>query len=115
MSWKRDKLKKELQVQLETELDEMLARISDDTSLTLSEIEEMVLKTRQQMGQAMTQALADVESQAQAVEVNCEQCGRKMQNKGRKNKQVTAQSGELEVERNYYYCPTCREGFFPPG
>jgi hypothetical protein len=23
--------------------------------------------------------------------------------------------GEVEVERDYYYCDTCKRGYFPPG
>lgn len=115
MSWKREKLKKALREELESQLDAMLDEISDEKQMTLSEIERMVLHTRQAIGQKLTQAVAAVESQATEPDVSCSKCGKKMQNKGKKPKQITTQSGEIVVERNYYYCPNCREGIFPPG
>lgn len=115
MSWKQEKLKKALQDKIETRVDEMLKSISDDRQLSLTEIEELVLETRQEIGQVMTQAVATVESQSLEPDVNCPTCGRKMQHKGKKPKQLTTQSGEIVIERDYCYCPDCRAGFFPPG
>lgn len=115
MSWKREQLKKALRAQLETQLDAMLEKVTDEQQLTLTEIEELVLQTRQAIGQEMTQALAAVESQPAQPDMKCAECGQKMQNKGKKARQLTTQSGEIMVERNYYYCPSCRVGLFPPG
>ncbi len=115
MSWKREKLKKALLGELEAQVEAMLDNISDEQQMTLSEIEDLVLQTRQSIGQKLTQAVVEVESQPAEVDVQCGKCGKKMQSKGKRPKQVTTQSGEIEVERNYYYCPSCREGIFPPG
>ena len=115
MSWKREKLKKALEEKIEAQVEELLQNISDDKQLSLTEIEDLVLATRQEIGQIMTQAVAEVESQPLAPDVNCPSCGRRMQHKGKKPKQVTTQSGDIAIERAYYYCPACRAGFFPPG
>jgi hypothetical protein len=32
-----------------------------------------------------------------------------------KRKYVVTETGEVEVERAYYYCETCKRGIFPPG
>lgn len=115
MSWKREKLKKALEEKIEAQVEEMLKSISDDKQLSLTEIEDLVLGARQEIGQMMIQAVAAVESQPLEPDVNCPTCSRKMQHKGKKPKQVTTQSGEIVVERDYAYCPDCRAGFFPPG
>ena len=115
MSWKQEKLKKALQDKIEARVEEMLKGISDDRQLSLTEIEELVLEARQEIGQVMTQAVAEVESQPLEPDVNCPACGRKMQHKGKKPKQLTTQSGEIVIERDYCYCPDCRAGLFPPG
>ena len=115
MSWKREHLKKALLAKLEEQVEALLENITDEKQMTLSEIEALVLATRHEMGQQLTQEIAEVESQPLEVDVVCRQCGQKTQHKGKKPKQITAQSGEIVVERNYYYCPHCRVGFFPPG
>jgi uncharacterized protein with PIN domain len=115
MSWKRERLKKALLTQLEGEVDRLLENIVDEQPLTLREIEACVLETRTAIGQTLIQAVVEVESQALAPDEYCEQCGQRMQNKGKKPKQLTTQSGEVVMERAYYYCPGCRKGFFPPG
>ena len=45
----------------------------------------------------------------------CPECGEEMENKGMKDNQVETQIGNLKIERDYYYCPKCKQGIFPPG
>ena len=49
------------------------------------------------------------------VEVCCPECGGRVENKGKKKKTVQHREGTVEVNREYYYCPSCKQGFFPPG
>ena len=48
------------------------------------------------------------------VDVCCPECGERAQNKGKKKKVIQHREGAVEVNREYYYCPLCQQGFFPP-
>jgi hypothetical protein len=86
------------------------------TAPKLSEIEDIVLKLRQQMGQRMAEvALADQEARQPAVAPTCPRCGREMRYKGLNETVVESRAGELDIERGHYYCAHCESGFFPPG
>ncbi len=65
--------------------------------------------------QAMMEELVEQVSRAEP-EVpgpQCERCGKEMHYKGMKSKHVIAETGEMDVERAYYYCETCKSGLFP--
>ena len=49
------------------------------------------------------------------VDVSCPACGGRAQNKGKKKKVILHRENAVEVNREYYYCPSCKQGFFPPG
>ena len=93
-------------------VEESLAK--SDRPLTLSEIEDIALKVRAQVGEAVTQALVAKQAPVAVPGPVCEQCGREMHYKGLKKRRVVCRSGEVAWERPYYYCETCRRGFFPP-
>ena len=112
MSRPNTELKTEIMSQLEKRVDELLAGRKSDDEITLSEIEETVLRIRHQMGEDIAQTLSSVEEQHEA---SCEVCGAQAINKGAKPKQVVTQGGTLELQRRYFYCPTCCQGFFPLG
>ena len=50
-----------------------------------------------------------------AMDVRCCECEGRMQNKGKKKRVVLHREGEVELKREYYYCPSCKRGFSPPG
>jgi uncharacterized protein with PIN domain len=82
----------------------------------LKQIEDIALKLRKELGQAMAQMA--VEEQAERTPApgpQCAKCGREMRYKGEKENQVESRAGVLKVVRGYYYCPTCQAGLFPPG
>jgi uncharacterized protein with PIN domain len=108
-------LKAHLLAEYAIQLDGVLEQIEDDQRLNLSEIEEMALKVRQEVGQTITQTLAGEESGQQEVEVVCQECQQVMRYKGRKRKWLKTRSGDVQIERPYYYCEQCRKGYFPPG
>jgi ribosomal protein S27AE len=46
--------------------------------------------------------------------IHCNKCGGVLQDRGKhKRKLVTQGNKQIELERSYGYCPTCRVGFFP--
>ena len=108
-------LKARLLERYAVQLDEMLDQLDGDERLHLTEIEEMALKLRQEVGASITGELAVNESQRQAVDVVCPECQAPMRCKGRKAKWVKTRTGDVQVERPYYYCEPCATGHFPPG
>lgn len=108
-------IKVRLLAKFEQQLDEVLARLDEKAALDLDEIEEIALKTRAEMGQELTQALAETQTRAPIHSPVCPQCQQAMPYKGRKRKLIRTLSGEIEIKRPYYYCKGCRKGLFPPG
>jgi YgiT-type zinc finger domain-containing protein len=46
----------------------------------------------------------------------CAQCGKELEKKGKKKRQMQTRGGqEIELEREYGVCPSCGQGIFPPG
>ena len=81
----------------------------------LSQIEEIILKLREEMGLEFAASLLKNQETTAPVVEKCKTCGKEMHNKGQKKKVVESQIGELAVERGYYYCGECGAGIFPPG
>lgn len=111
----KDKLKAQLLEKYSDQLDRMLADLDKPERLHLTEIEDAALKVRQQVSQAITQGLSEHESQLTDVDVCCPDCQKVARYKGKKKKWIKTRSGEIQVERGYWYCPNCRTGFFPTG
>ena len=81
---------------------------------SFDEIAEQVSRERQVlMGDLLAELAATPESVP--LDPRCPHCGGAVQNKGRKSRQVLHREGELRLEREYSYCPACRQGFFPSG
>ena len=83
----------------------------------MDEIAWEVTKRRRVLLGAMVGQLAE---QGAAAEVSqgevCPGCGQAMSYKGQKRRTVSHYlEGEIELERDYWYCPECQVGFFPPG
>jgi len=82
----------------------------------LTEMEDVILKLRKELGEEMAQMILDEQTERKPVPgPNCPKCGEEMRYKGQKGNQVESRVGLLEVERGYYYCPKCKESVFPPG
>jgi hypothetical protein len=83
---------------------------------TLMELEEQTMRLRQHlMGEMMSKLLAERQAVQPAEGVKCQKCGQPMQDKGRRKRMVRGPEGPVELDRAYYYCPSCKEGLFPPG
>ena len=100
----------------ETRIDELLEWDEQTKAPTLTQIEDVILKLRQQMGQRMAEeVLRDQEASAPVPGPKCVKCEREMRYRGQKEREVESRLGAVELKRGYYYCDHCEEGFFPSG
>jgi len=112
----RTELKAELLAHAEANIEEFLDWLEDSPTPTLTQIEDSVLRFRQQMGREMAEtAIQTQDTVTVAPGPKCPTCGQEMESKSKKGKQITARVGDVKFKRTYYYCPRCRKGFFPPG
>lgn len=107
---------------------EILARVrafsdwkqQDGKTYSFEEMERQALAVAKEMAQAMlSYGVADerqVERQQRPeVEPECPKCGQAMRYGGRREKRVRSKAGEINYQREYYHCPACESGLFPPG
>jgi methionyl-tRNA synthetase len=112
----KDELKARLLKEAEKAIDEVLAKKTAADKIRLDEIEQLSLKSGEQFRASIQQALVADGSEAQSAGGhNCEQCGRRMQRRGLRARQVETEAGRVTVDRAYYVCPQCGASFFPPG
>ena len=111
----RAELKAQLLAQAEATIDKLLTWTDETPQPNLTQIEDVVLKLRQELSEAMTRTVVQAQANTQPVEIpKCPECGRRMHPKGAKSKRVVTRTGELPVTRQYYYCSHCQQGLFPP-
>ena len=116
MKTNRKQLKAEFLAEAEELFDQLMEWDENTSKPDLTQIEEVVLQLRQRLGEQMAQAvIARQESRQPAERLSCAQCGGELEPKGQKGNQVESRLGDLRVERSYYYCPGCGQGFFPSG
>ena len=97
-------------------IDEYIAWEASHPQPDLKQIEDIALKLRKELGQEIAQmAVEEQRVRTPAPGPKCGKCGKEMRYKGEKETQVESRAGALRVERGYYYCPECKESFFPPG
>ncbi len=113
MSLSDGEIKARLLAETEAILDEVLK--ARHPSESLDDMEALATEARRRFGQQVMASLVGEHGQPALEQVNCPNCGQAMRYKGRKDKQVVSTSGEVTVRRAYYYCPSCRQGYFPPG
>lgn len=88
----------------------------EEPGASFDEIMERVRQEREAMMKPLVEELVNEAGNEEVeVEVCCPACGGEAQNKGKKKKVVQHREGAVEVNREYYYCPSCKQGFFPPG
>jgi hypothetical protein len=112
MKRSRDAIKANLVADYAKLLDKALAAAEEVT--TLSEIEDLALGLRGEVGEQVTSALLDSKSGQALPDPVCEKCGQALRYKGQKTRYLQTLSGEVQLARAYYYCATCRAGLFPP-
>ncbi len=114
------KTREQRQAKLQAKANELINRLLDWTDQTdqpdLSQIEDEVLALREELGESMLHAiLAAQEAEQPAAVPSCPQCGQPLEAKGHRPHQTVTRVGEVTLSREYYYCPACQRGFFPPG
>jgi ribosomal protein S27AE len=87
---------------------------------SFEDIEAKALEVAREVARAlMSYGVADeqqVERQERpGTEPRCPECGRAMRYGGRRRKTMASKAGEIGLERDYYHCPGCGTGLFPPG
>jgi hypothetical protein len=116
MKDRREEKRAKLEAKAKELIDEMMAWSEETGRPNLRQMEEEVLKLRQAMGEEMMRTiLEEQESQRPVPGPNCAKCGKEMQYKDEKERNVTSRVGEIRLERGYYYCSRCKESLFPPG
>ncbi len=114
MSTRQRERKAEIMAQVEKLVEDALER--GEQRLTITEIEEIALTTRNQVAQVLTGQLVEQQADRSGVQApRCPDCGQAMRHKGKKRRYVRTRSGETQMERAYYHCAACRRGSFPPG
>lgn len=110
-----EEVEKEIRIKAEALIAQSLANINQIGNPTFSDIEREILKMRQALSEEMARLIIQAQEKVKPEEgVVCQQCGQRMKDKGGKEKTVDSLIGQIHLERNYYYCPTCRGGIFPP-
>ncbi len=111
----RAERKAEMLAEAERLIDQMLDWTDTTERPNLTQIETIVLELRRQFGKSLAENAIAAQATVQPVAAPpCPQCGQAMQSKGRKDKTVVSQVGDLQLDRAHYYCPACEGGLFPP-
>jgi uncharacterized protein with PIN domain len=108
-----DKLKARMMARAEAAIAAMLAERSKKSELDLGDIEHLAREVGQRVMQEITAGLAEAEAEMEEA-TNCPECGQVLRYKGTKGRNLVTDTGEVHIERGYYYCPSCRKGLFPP-
>jgi YgiT-type zinc finger domain-containing protein len=111
MPTSREELKAKLLARAEATVDEMLKDERLHERMTLSEIEQVIGASEADFRQAVLEEIIAIQQETPST---CPLCGGKLENKGKRRKQVVSLRGETAIERTYYQCHECGQGYFPP-
>jgi len=109
----REELEKQLRAKAEDAIGKLLAKLPDKSELTMTAMEQLIGDMGHEVMQGAMQEIAQTE-QVEPSELICEACEVRMQKRGKRKKRVLSKRGEIELERQYYVCPQCGVGVFPP-
>jgi hypothetical protein len=113
MSPTKEELKAQLMAEAEEAIDELVGQANEKEDITLSEIERLVRAAGQQVMTRLTSRLVEAKRGDKDRPI-CSGCGQVMRYKGHKERTVITETGEVHIQRAYYYCAGCRQGVFPP-
>ena len=96
-------------------LDSFLPLLSTPQTPTLLELSQHLFKTRSQLLGACLQAILDhiLSHYTQLTQTSCPTCARRLYRKRLEPKKLTTLHGTVELQRPYFYCVACRQGFHP--
>ena len=106
-------LKARMMTEAEAAIDRLLAEGRKQDELVLSDIERLVRRAGDRIVEQLTAEIVK-EEELKEEDGICPDCGRRMRYKGHKKRALVTETGELHLERAYYYCQSCRKGVFPP-
>ena len=116
MKYTRKQKQARLMAEAQSLIEEFLNWEEHTDQPDLTQIEDVVLRLRERLGQRMAEiAIADQEATQPVDAPNCPTCGAGMRYKGQKEKRVGSRVAELRLDRAHYYCARCQSGLFPPG
>ncbi len=114
MKRNHSEIKSSLLAQIADELDDALDWQEKADHPNLTEFENQVLSIQKSIGMRVLQEVLKDEEGDLPSEILCSTCKAPMQCKGKRPQKIETRLGTLELEREYFYCVTCREGIFPP-
>jgi len=109
----REHLEQELRAKAEEAIQKLLKALPDKSQITMSDMEMLTGEMGREIVQGTLQSLGKTQGD-EPDEVSCEACGCLMHKRGKRKKRIVTMRGEMEIERQYYVCPTCGVGTFPP-
>ena len=101
-------------------LDGLRAWRREHPDATLYEMERETMRRMAELQadilEELSQDLAAEEKESLEKAAQCPECGTKMQRRGEAERQLQGAGGQnLHLKREYWVCPACGAGFFPPG
>lgn len=105
--------KQELKESVSRLIDELFQWAEEHPESDFDAMETLMLELRQRFGQQGLEAVLEIQRQRRPVDPACPQCGRPMTDKGLPGLTFVSRTGELQVERGYYYCAHCGQGDYP--
>lgn len=112
--WTKAPTRRELHESFDLWLDSLEEAVREGPS-SLEVLARAVLTSRQELTAQVTEALVR-QRHAEALEQKnapCPHCGRLLPARGLVSRTVETLVGEVAVERPYFYCLKCKQGFYP--
>ena len=98
-----------------TMYDELLRWREAHEEASLDEIIEQVTPQRRElMGELVSGLALALGDGSEAKGKQCPECKGEMRHKGQNVRVVLHGEGESRLKRTYYFCPSCKSGFFSP-
>ena len=108
-------IKAAVMAKVEAAIDQGLKAGGQAGKLTIDDIEDIVIQVRDELSEELTSLWVQPGSEPAVPGPLCSACGKEMHYKGQKRRYIRTRTGEVQLERAYYHCPSCGQGFFPPG
>jgi hypothetical protein len=113
-SHQRQTLRHQLHERFDRWLDTLESQLPE-TELTLAQISETIWALRQELTGGVAQTIVDHRHQDEhrRAHLTCVSCERLLTARPAAPRTVSTLVGDLELERPYFYCRSCRQGTYP--